>query len=592
MPEALERKEYGTFMFAFLSFLTGIIAGLGALVFRVLIAFFHNLLFLGKLSLSFDANVHTPASPWGGWVILVPAIGAVGVVYLTKNFAPEAKGHGVPEVMDAIYYNKGNIRPVVAMVKSLASALCIGSGGSVGREGPIAQIGSAFGSTLGQLLRMPPWQIITLIAAGAGGGIAATFNTPVGGLLFATEILLHEVSVKTLVPVIIATSTATYLGQLFFGAHPAFVIPALETPYFRLDNPFVLLAYVGLGVILGGVTALYVRSVYAFERFFDRYIPRNDYLRHMAGMLLVGLISFILLKTSGHYHVEGVGYATIQDVLTGSMGTEAILLLLCLLKLVATALTLGSGGSGGIFSPSLFIGATLGGAYGIALHRMLPGLAISPPAFAVAGMAGLVGGATGAALTAIVMILEMTLDYNVVIPMTVTVAFCYSVRRHLCRQSIYTMKLVLRGHYMPESLHSNVYDLKRAKDIMETRRGIVPASTTLRDLACLVREAPGVPWFLVADSNELIGIFSRQAALEAILTQGDSVLAADAACRSYITINGNIPLYSILAHLRLAHAEMAVVTQGNPVTVESILGVIGKEEIAGIMAEAVEIFPG
>ncbi len=154
-----------------------------------MIAFFHNLFFLGKLSVFYESSVHTAASPWGALIILVPVIGAIGVTWLVQTFAPEARGHGVPEVMDAIYYNKSIIRPVVAVIKSLASALSIGSGGSVGREGPIIQIGSAFGSTVGQWLRIPAWQRTTLIAAGAGAGIAATFNTPIGGVLFAAELV-------------------------------------------------------------------------------------------------------------------------------------------------------------------------------------------------------------------------------------------------------------------------------------------------------------------------------------------------------------------------------------------------------------------
>ncbi len=184
-----------------------VVGALAAVVFRGRIALCHNLLFLGHWSVVYDANVHTPASPWGPFVILVPVVGAPGVAFLVGNFAPEAKGHGVPEVMDAIYYNKGVIRPVVAVIKSLASVLSIGSGGSVGREGPIVQIGDSFASTLGDRLRLPVWQRITLIAA--------TFNTLIGGVLFAIEIMLHEVSARTLVPVAIAT--ASYVGRLVFG---------------------------------------------------------------------------------------------------------------------------------------------------------------------------------------------------------------------------------------------------------------------------------------------------------------------------------------------------------------------------------------
>ena len=175
----------------------------------------------------YDANLFTPPSPWGAGVILVPVIGAMAVTFLVTKFAPEARGHGVPEVMDAIYYKGGVIRPVVAVVKSLASAIAIGSGSAVGREGPIIQIGSALGSTLGQIVRMPAGQRITLVAAGAGAGIAATFNTPIGGVMFAIELMMPEVSVRTFLPVAIATGTATFIGRLFFGPQPAFAVPPL-----------------------------------------------------------------------------------------------------------------------------------------------------------------------------------------------------------------------------------------------------------------------------------------------------------------------------------------------------------------------------
>jgi CIC family chloride channel protein len=186
----LEPQPVAWWVMVLCSLAVGVIAGLGAVVFRAMIGGFHNLLFLGQWSFDYDANVHTPPSPWGAWIILVPVLGAIGVAFLVKTFAPEAKGHGVPEVMDAIYHQDGRIRPIVALIKSLASALSIGSGGSVGREGPIIQVGAAFGSTLGQVITMPVRQRAVLIAAGAGGGIAATFNTPIGGIVFAVELML------------------------------------------------------------------------------------------------------------------------------------------------------------------------------------------------------------------------------------------------------------------------------------------------------------------------------------------------------------------------------------------------------------------
>jgi CIC family chloride channel protein len=211
-PPALEEAvgRIGLPFLSVLAFVVGIVTGLGAVAFRDLIGLVHNLLFLAQFTVRYDANVFTPPSPWRALEILVPVIGAVAVTFLVTKFAPEARGHGVPEVMDAIYYNGGVIRPVVAVVKSLASAISIGSGAAVGREGPIIQIGSALGSTLGQIIRMPPGQRITLVAAGAGAGIAATFNTPIGGVMFAVELMMPEVSVRTFLPVAIATGTATF----------------------------------------------------------------------------------------------------------------------------------------------------------------------------------------------------------------------------------------------------------------------------------------------------------------------------------------------------------------------------------------------
>ena len=590
MAGITERKEYGPFLLALFSLVTGIVAGCGAFLFRSLIAFFHNILFYGSPSFTFDANIHAAPSPWRFFVVLVPVVGAVGVVYLVKNFAPEAKGHGVPEVMDAIYYRKGVIRPVVAVVKSLASAISIGSGGSVGREGPIAQIGSAFGSTLGQFLRMDVWQCNTLIAAGAGGGIAATFNTPLGGLIFATEILLHEISVRTLVPVFMATATATYVGQLFFGIYPAFKIPALESPFFHLYNPLVLLAYFGLGLALGVVSAIFIRFLYGCEDFFENHVPGNDYTRHIGGMFIVGLMFMILQKSTGHYYIEGVGYAAIQDILTMTLTGPGFLLLLLTMKLVATALTIGSGGSGGIFSPSLFIGATLGGAYGAVLSHLFPGLEVSAAAFAVAGMAGSVAGVTGAALTAIVMTQEMTLDYSVVIPVTITVAISFGIRKLLCRESVYTLKLARRGHHIPEALHSNIHNLRRAEEIMDKRLTAISAGQTIWELAAKIVKEPEIQWFLVTQSEGLQGVLSRKTALEATLLRTGAEPVAVVPSLAYIMVGKDTRFYSIMVRMGLASADAALVIQDDTVSPDSVVGIIGEEQIAKTVSQDAELY--
>jgi CIC family chloride channel protein len=580
----------GLFLFAMLSLLVGLVSGLGAVAFRLMIGFFHNVLFLGKISFVYDANMHTPAGPWGALVIFVPVVGSIVVAFLIDNFAQEAKGHGVPEVMDAIYYHKGIIRPVVAAIKSFASAVCIGSGGSVGREGPIVQIGSSFGSTIGQIIPMSVWQRNTLIAAGAGGGIAATFNTPVGAVLFAMELMMHEVNVKTLVPVVISTVMATYIGQVFLGTHPSFVIPALEKPYFHITSPWTLFSYGGLGIVIGAVSAVFIKSIYVFEDFFDKRVKGNYYVRHMTGMLAVGIIMYLLMYNYGHYHIEGVGYATVSDVLSGANSEISFLLLLFALKLFATSLTLGSGGSGGIFSPSLYLGATFGGAYGILLGRLFPGLAIDPAAFAVAGMAGVVGGATGAVMTAIVMIFEMTLDYKVIIPMTLTVALSFGVRKVLSDESIYTLKIARKGHHIPKSMQKNLLYVKRARDIMETGIARLPASATFADCRRIAAETE-VDYFLVVEQNSILGVLTRDDLRTALGQHGGSTEVNEIATTDYIEIAERESVLGVFAKINRAKVRFALVKrdEGRD-SIESISGLITKQQICDFMAGSMELF--
>jgi CIC family chloride channel protein len=578
-------------MFGLLSVVIGIVAGLGAVVFRGMIAVFHNLLFLQKFSFTYDANVHTSPSPLGPWIIAVPVVGAVGVAFLVKNFAPEAKGHGVPEVMDASYYSKGIIRPIVAVIKSVASALSIGSGGSIGREGPIIQIGASFGSTLGQWLRLSVWQRIAMIAAGAGGGIAATFNTPLGGILFAVEIMLQELSVRTIVPVIISTVTATYIGRLVFGDHPSFIIPHFEAFSAHTTNPEMFVAYVVLGILLGLVSALFIRSIYAFEDFFEEKVPGNYYSRHMSGMLIVGIMMYLMMTFFGHYYIEGVGYATVQDVLTGRLTLIGLLLLLFVLKLLSTSLTLGSGASGGIFSPSLFMGATLGGAYGIGLGWIFPSMAAHAPAFAVAGMAGVVGGATGAAMAAVIMIFEMTSDYQVAIPMAITVAVAYLVRKLIMTESIYTLKLVRRGHYMPDALQSNYIYLKRARDLMQKRFSAVAATQTVEGCGPAASSEHGIDRFLVSNQHGIIGTVTPVAVLDALRRGRSGDRMGDLARQDHVIVAEAKKFYEVIDAMKATGASVALVaSHDDSARAEEVVGIITKEHMADAIAGALEFY--
>jgi CIC family chloride channel protein len=492
--------------------------------------------------------------------------------------------------MEAIHYNRGIIRPIVAVIKSVASALSIGSGGSAGREGPMIQVGASFGSTLGQWIAMPAWQRITLVAGGAGGGIAASFNTPIGGILFAVEIVLHELSVRTLVPVAISTVTATYVSRLFFGARPSFVIPKLEIPAFGVSTPEILLSYAVLGIIMGGAATLFIKSLYGFEALIEKHL-KSYYVRHVGSMFLIGAAFYLMLLLFGHYYIEGVGYATVQDVLTESLSAPLFLILLFFLKLAATSMTLGSGASGGVFSPGFFMGAMLGGAYGVILHRLFPGLNFSPSALAVAGMAGMIGGSTGAAVAAVVMIFEMTLDYNVIFPMTITVALAYGVRTIFSPESIYTMKPALRGRPIPKALRSNVLQVKRVRDVMQSRPTILPLSTSLEVFARMVLDHPKEMHFLVSDGERLAGVVGREAAAKTVDRPQAKGTLAQAAREAFIVVSPDDLLGDVLAELHARGASLALAADGAEVKAASgVRGIITELEAAEMMIHSVDLF--
>jgi chloride channel protein, CIC family len=577
----------GLVRLSLLAVAVGIVTGLGAVFFRGLIAFVHNLLFLGTLSVVYDANVHTPPGPWGPLIILVPVVGGLVVSFLVTTFAPEAKGHGVPEVMDAIYYREGVIRPVVAAVKSLASAVAIGSGAAVGREGPIIQIGASLASSFGQVIQMAPWQRITLVAAGAGAGIAATFNTPIGGVMFAIELMMPELSARTFLPVALATGTATFIGRHLLGLQPAFAVPSVLLVSNAPAPLSALLLFALLGALMGLAATAFIRAMGLAEDLFGR-IP-NDYLRHSIGMLLIGALIYGLLTTFGHYYVEGVGYATIQDILTGGLAAPGLLFTLFVAKLFATSVSLGSGSSGGIFSPSLFMGATLGAAFGAAVSAIHPVPGIEPATCAMIGMAAIVGGGTGAAMTAVTMIFEMTRDYDLVMPSIVAVALSVGIRRVLSSENIYTVKLVGRRHFIPKALHANMFLVRRASDVMDRDVLKLPVEA---DLATVLRESGGPGGFrhvVATHGDRLAGVLRVNTALRRGLADiHTGVSIGDVAVRRFVIARENDIVFHVVTRMSRHAASMAVVVSaGRRPRAADVLGVISKEHIADSVAESV-----
>ncbi|MCA8933162.1 MAG: chloride channel protein [Rhodospirillaceae bacterium] len=585
MEKTEEEGHTNYWMLGLFALIVGVVTGCGAVVFRSLITIVHNILFYGEFSWVGQGNAFETPSAWGPLVILVPVIGGMGVVFLVRTFAPEAKGHGVPEVMDAIYYREGRIRPVVAFVKSVASALSIGSGASVGREGPIIQIGASLGSTLGQLARIPTWQRITLVAAGAGAGIAATFNTPLGAVMFAIELMMPEFSTRTFLPVVVATGSATYIGRLAYGLDPAFAVPVLDPGFLHPIHLSTLAGFVVLGLLCGVAAWAFVRLLTAMEDYFEgSFWSKRPYLSHAVGMLVLGLMMYGLHLGFGHYFIDGVGYGTIQSILQGDMTWLGLLALLFVAKLVATTLSLGSGASGGVFSPSLFMGATLGAAFGALLLPMLPETEFTIPDFAAVGMASMVAAGTGAAMTAIVMIFEMTRDYNIIVPMILAVSLGIGVRRLLSKENIYTIKLAWRGKRIPRERHSNMFLVRHAEEVMTRSITVMPADKLLREAVEELHDLPPdkrITHIIVDRDGHVAGVVAlRQPMGDLQWAVGDTTLGEIGDDR-YVLTRPDESMFVLFQRFSRGRAERALVVRGEGVPrIDDVVGVISKRLIA------------
>ena len=574
-----DEREVPLAVLTFLAFLVGVVAALGSIVFKVLISVIYNLAFYGRLVWDMNPNAYGPPITLGLFIILVPVIGGLGVVFLVQKFAPEARGHGVPEVMYAVYHNRGNVRGVVAVIKSLASALSMGTGASVGREGPIIQIGSSFGSTFARLLKLTRPQKITLLSAGAGAGIAATFNTPLGGVLFASEIILPEISARSFLPVVVATATATYFDRMAIGVEATFVVPiASMAAHHTVDLVEVLLATI-TGTVMGLAAWAFVVLLARLEDVFQA-LPVNPYVQHVVGMTIVGLLGYGFLATTGHPHVMSVGYSTIQEILDGKNVSILLLVLLFAAKLLATCVSLGSGASGGIFSPSLFMGASLGAAIGVIGQRFFPGADVSVSTMAMIGMGAMVGGATGAAMTAIVMIFEMTRDYNIILPLVIAVAIAIGVRRGLVTSDIYTIKLRARGRPIPTDRSTNMFLVQPASDIMSRSFEILPADYKVSE-ALQTLDIETVRHVVLTDGQRIVG-FVRFGTIPYRADRFINQTLGDISSNEFIIAAENSTLNTVITRMSKRSRSYAIVIKANRGVPrpEDIVGIIDREEVA------------
>jgi CIC family chloride channel protein len=508
-----------------LAVLVGLGAGAGAIVFRELISGF-NWLFFGQLA---DKGLGR-LDDWR--VVLVPVIGGLFVGPMIYFLAREAKGHGVPEVMLAVETEGGRIRPRVAVVKSLASALTIGSGGSVGREGPIVQIASAIASTVGQMARLSEDNVRLLVAAGAAGGISATFNAPIAGVFFALEIILRHFNVRNFSVVVLSSVVADAIGHAYFGDQPAFRIPRYE-----LENALEFPLYALLGILAAVAALAFIWVLYKSEDAFDR-LSLPEWTKAALGGLGVGLLGLWFVDLFGVGYGSGPGQSAIPSALAGDRSLQ-VLTVLAGLKILATSITIGSGGSGGVFAPSLFIGAMLGGAFGDVVNGIWPNATAPSGAYAMVGMAAVFAGAARAPITSIIILFEMTRDYSIILPLMTAVVISTVVAQIIRRDTIYTLKLRRRGVEITEGreqpLLASIPVGQAMSRKFEVVRANMPARELLQVFAGRAAREGGLP--VVDSSKRLVGIVAPSD-LERTLDRDISDLTVeDIATKSLVTIH-------------------------------------------------------
>jgi CIC family chloride channel protein len=506
-------SRYRALILPALGVIVGLLGGFGGVCFRYLISGFQWLIYQDTGSLASIVS----ELPW--WRVLIgPAIGGMFVGPIVYFLAREAKGHGVPEVMNAVAMERGIIRPRVVIIKSLASAMCIGSGGSVGREGPIVQIGSAIGSTIGQWLRIPDDQVRVLVGCGAAAGIASTFNAPIAGAIFALEIILVDFAVTTFTPIILSSVIATVVSRAMLGNFPAF-----QVLHYDLHSYLELGLYSILGVVAGITAVAFIITLYKMEDLWDAW-KFPEYAKATVGGLLIGIIA---LKFP---HVLGVGYEAIDSALWNKE-VWYMLLLLVPVKILATSVTIGSGGSGGIFAPSLFMGAMAGGAFGFGVNALFPEYTAQPGAYAIVGMGAVVAGTTHAPIQAFLILFELTQDYLIIGPLMICCVISTVVAQKLKKESIYTLKLLRRGIDIQAGRDVNVLKAMRVKDFMTKDPETVLQSTQLGELTRSLLNSQHTSFPVTDNEGSLVGMLSLKDFRELVYEHSLSelVVAADIA---------------------------------------------------------------
>jgi len=478
------------FFIIILSIVIGALAGFGAYGVSKLIGLIQSVSWKGVTDF-----LEIKQSVSSLYILLIPAIGGLIVGPIIFKGAREAKGHGVPEVMESVFLKGGVIRKRVAFIKALASSITIGTGGPVGREGPIVQIGSSIASSIGQIFQIKDNELKVLVGAGAAAGISAAFNAPIAGALFATEIILGNFAITSFAPIIVAS----VMGNLVFisieGSKPIFSVPV-----YSLNSGWELIFYLILGIVCGIVGILFIKILYYCEKkWLD--LKLNEMIKPFFGGIIIGAIAIF------YPHIMGSGYTAIDLALKGNLVLWTALLLI-LIKIFATSTSLSSGGSGGIFAPSLFMGAYAGFIVGSLFNYLFPSLGITPGAYALVGMGGVVSSAIHGPLTAIIIIFELTGDYNIILPLMITCIIASLLSEVFNEYSIYTLKLKLKGILFKQGVEVNILKRIKVSEIIKSDFAVVNKNAPLKKLIGKVMEKNINIFHVVDEADKHIGIIT------------------------------------------------------------------------------------
>ncbi len=544
-----------------LSIIIGFLAGLGAWGFLELINFFR---------LSWKAWDAYSGFNFGDLttllIPLVPALGGLLLGPLGALFPTEAKGHGVPEVMESVVRKGGVLKARTIFIRGVASAITIGTGGSAGREGPIAQIGSAIGSWIAQVFKMSSNNVRTLLGAGAAGGIAAAFNAPIAGALFALEIVLGDWHITTFTPVIMSSVIATTTSRYLHGGKAIF-----DVPYHQLVHPGEIAFYIILGLLSGLVALLFILALDRFEHLFEK-INIHPWLKPAIGGFLVGIIGLAFPQIFSN------GYEPMGLALMGNMAFW-LMFSLVFLKILATALTLGSGGSGGIFAPALYIGAMLGGAFGTIINFIFPFVTAKPGAYALVGMGSVLAAAAHAPLTNILLLFELTGDYHIILPIMVSCIMSTLTIRALSPHSIFSIGLHRKGITIEAGTEVNVLQSLKVRDAMTTDLEVIPEDMPFGEILKHITLSKYSNFPMVDQDGKLSGMISfqdvRQHVFDPELDQ--LVIAKDLATLSAATVSPSDNLKDALGRLAYGNVELLAVVDTRDLT--RLIGILTRRDI-------------